>query len=338
MGRNKALLRRLLPLTTAALTAAAVGLVAQNASAATVAITPGTTWKDTAGHLIQAHGGGMIKVGATYYWFGEDKTGESKGNSPFLNVPCYSSADLAHWKFEANVLTRQKSGDLGPGRIIERPKVIYNKTTKQYVMYMHADDGPHTITKVGVATSSTVCGAYTYRGSFKPMGNISLDLGLFVDDDSTAYLISDTRTKGLKIYKLSADYLKVVSTVATLAELESPALFKQNGRYYLLTSHRTGWNTNDNVYSTSTSLAKGWSGWKLFAPQGSKTFNSQTTFVLPVQGSQGTTYMFMGDRWKPASLGTSPYIWLPLTVKGTTVSLAWHAKWFIDTSTGLWHT
>jgi Glycosyl hydrolases family 43 len=317
---------------------AGIILMAQSASAAMVAITPGTAWKDTQGHAIQAHGGGMIKVGSTYYWFGEDKTGERKGASPFLNNTCYSSTDLAHWKFERNVLSRQSSGDLGPGRVIERPKVIFNQATQQYVMYMHVDDGPHTITKVGVATSPTVCGAYTYRGSFKPQGNISLDIGLFVDDDASAYLISDTRTKGLRIYRLSADYLTVVGTVAVLAQLESPALFKQNGRYYLLTSHRTGWNTNDNVYSTATSLSGPWSSWKLFAPSGSKTFNSQTTFVLPVTGSQATTYMFMGDRWRPDSLGTSPYIWLPLTVKGTSVSMAWHAKWFIDTATGKWRT
>jgi len=129
-----------------------------------------------------------------------------------------------------------------------------------------------------------------------------------------------------------------VSTVATLPELEAPALFKQNGRYYLLTSHRTGWNTNDNVYATSTSLASGWSSWKNFAPAGTKTFNSQTTYVLTVTGTQGTTLMFMGDRWIPSSLGTSPYVWLPLTVKGTSVSMAWDASWVIDTATGLWHT
>jgi hypothetical protein len=330
--------RRLLMLSTAVATLAAVGLAAPAADAADVAVTPGTAWKDTSGNPIQAHAAGMIKVGSTYYWFGEDKTGESKGNSPFLNTTCYSSIDLAHWKFEANVLTRQSDGDLGPGRVIERPKVIYNKSTQLYVMYMHVDDGPHTITKVGVATSPTVCGSYTYHGSFKPEGNVSLDITPYVDDDNTAYLLSDTRTKGLRIYRLSADYLSVVGTVAVLAQLESPALFKVNGRYYLLTSHRTGWNTNDNVYATSTSLSGGWSSWKLFAPKGSKTFNSQTTFVLPVVGSKGTTYVFMGDRWKPTSLGTSPYIWLPLKVQGTTVSLAWRARWFIDTDTGLWHT
>jgi hypothetical protein len=48
------------------------------------------------------------------------------------------------------------TGDLGPNRVIERPKVIFNKSTGQYVMYMHVDDGAHTITRVGVATSSTV--------------------------------------------------------------------------------------------------------------------------------------------------------------------------------------
>ena len=316
----------------------AMSLVPGIAQAADVAITPGTTWRDTSGNPIQAHGGGIIKVGSTYYWFGEDKVGHVKGNTPFRNVPCYSSTDLARWKFEANVLTRQSSGDLSASRIVERPKVIYNKSTRLYVMYMHSDDNPHTITRVGVATSPTVCGKYTYRGSFKPLGNISLDIGLFVDDDNAGYLLSDTRTEGLRIYRLSADYLRVVSTVMVFPRLESPAIFKQNGRYYLLTSHTTGWNTNDNVYSTATSLSGPWSTWKLFAPMGSKTHNSQTTFVLPVQGSRGTTYMFMGDRWNPSSLGTSTYIWLPLTVSGTSVSLAWHGRWFIDTATGRWHT
>ena len=50
-----------------------------------------------------------------------------------------------------------ESGDLGPGRIVERPKIIYNARTKTYVMYMHVDDPKYQEAKVGVATSSTVC-------------------------------------------------------------------------------------------------------------------------------------------------------------------------------------
>ena len=114
----------------AAAVAAVLALSALPASAAEVTISPGTAWTDTQGKPIQAHGGGMIKVGSTWYWFGEDKTGESQDNAVFRNVPCYSSTDLAHWKFVANVLTRQKSGDLGPNRVIERPKVIFNPATK----------------------------------------------------------------------------------------------------------------------------------------------------------------------------------------------------------------
>ena len=238
----------------------------------------------------------------------------------------------------ANALTRQPSGELGPNRVIERPKVIFNATTHQYVMYMHVDTPGHTATRVGVATSPTVCGPYSYRGSVQPMGFKSLDITLFQDDDGSAYLLSESRTDGLRMCKLSADYLSVVSLVTVLDDFEAPAMFKLNGRYYLLGSRKTGWRTNDNSYTTSTSLSHGWAAWKLFAPKGSKTFNSQTTYVLPVAGSQATTFMFMGDRWKPDSLGTSPYIWLPLTVKGTSVSLAWHDKWFVDTATGRWHT
>ena len=103
----------------AAAVAAVLALSALPASAAEVTISPGTAWTDTQGKPIQAHGGGMIKVGSTWYWFGEDKTGESQDNAVFQNVPCYSSTDLAHWTFVANVLTRQKSGDLGPNRVIE---------------------------------------------------------------------------------------------------------------------------------------------------------------------------------------------------------------------------
>jgi hypothetical protein len=305
--------------------------------AASVTITPAGTWDDNNGTLIQAHGGGITKVGSTYYWFGEDKTGEASGSAFFQNVPCYSSTDLAHWTFVNNVLTKQSSGDLGPNRIIERPKVIYNSTTSQYVMYMHVDNASYGEAKVGVATSSTICGNYTYRGSFQPLGFQSRDMNLFKDDDGSAYLLSEDRANGLRIDKLSSDYLSVASAVTVLTpNHEAPAMFKSNGRYYLFGSFLTGWNTNDNQYTTATSLAGPWSGWSYFGPPGSNTLNSQTTFVLPVAGSSGTTFVYMGDRWTPSSLGTSPYIWLPMQVNGANVTMSWHTNWSIDTATGLW--
>ena len=42
-------------------------------AAAPPVIHPGELWPDDRGRHIQAHGGGIIKLGDTYYWFGEDR-------------------------------------------------------------------------------------------------------------------------------------------------------------------------------------------------------------------------------------------------------------------------
>src|SRR5262245_47271740 len=84
------------------------------AHAAPQTIIPGVDWRDTSGNLIEAHGAGIIKVGSTYYWFGEDKSGNS---GAFKNVNVYSSTDLVTWTFRNHALTLQASGDLGPNRV-----------------------------------------------------------------------------------------------------------------------------------------------------------------------------------------------------------------------------
>ena len=219
-------------------------LAVMPAFAAVVTITPGGIWNDTSGTRIQAHGGGLTKVGSTYYWFGEDKT----NGSNFQNVKCYSSTDLKTWTFVNNVLTLQGSGDLGPNRIVERPHVIYNSSTSTYVMWMHIDNTNYSERKAGTATSSSVCGSYTYRGSVKPLGHDSLDDDLFLDG-STGYFMSEDRTNTkLQLYQLSADFLTISSLVATLNQYEGPALVKVGSTYFMFGSHLTGWSTNDNQY------------------------------------------------------------------------------------------
>jgi hypothetical protein len=302
------------------------------ARAAAVTLTPATTWYDTSGQLLQAHGAGVFKVGSTYYLVGEDKT----AGASFTAVACYSSTDLAHWTRQANALSQQGSGDLAAGRIVERPKVIYNSTTGRYVMWMHIDSSSYGDARAGVATSSTPCGPYTYLGSSRPLGFVSRDLGLFKDDDGTGYLLTEDRVNGLRIDRLSADYTTVQSATAVLTDLEAPAMVKVAGRYFLLASHLSGWAANDNVYATATSLSGPWSGFTDFAPAGSNTYTSQTSFVLPVSGSAGTSYVYLGDRWNSGALNSSLPIWLPLTIIGSTATLGWHDSWTIDTATGSW--
>ena len=49
---------------------------------------PGEVWPDDKGVHINAHGGGILRVGDTYYWFGEHKTEGSAGNLAQVGVHC----------------------------------------------------------------------------------------------------------------------------------------------------------------------------------------------------------------------------------------------------------
>lgn len=116
------------------------------------------------GEHLQAHGAGLIQVNGTYYMIGEDKSG---GHS-FSNVNCYASTDLVRWTFAGALLSRTSSGDLGPNRVVERPKVIYNDKTRKYVLWMHMDSSNYGEARVAVATGDSVCGKYQYIRSFQP--------------------------------------------------------------------------------------------------------------------------------------------------------------------------
>ncbi|KAF7554783.1 hypothetical protein G7Z17_g2666 [Cylindrodendrum hubeiense] len=297
---------------------------------ATLQIIPGATWTATnTGRHIQAHGAGIIEESGTYYMIGEDKT----EGSAFQNINCYSSTNLVEWKFENALLSLTSSGDLGPSRVVERPKVIYNDATSTYVMYLHIDSSNYGEAKVGVATSDTVCGDYDYIGSFRPLGFESRDIGLFKDDDGSAYLLTEDRPNGLRIDALSDDYLNVTESVYLWDEsIESPAILKKDGRYFMFGSHLTGWSPNDNVYSYAESLAGPWSSWAEFADDGSNTYTSQTSFILPL----GDSAIYMGDRWFSTNLMRSTYIWLPLDISGTDVWMTNRVNWVPDVNAETW--
>ena len=156
---------------------------------------PGALWLDTEGVPINAHGGGLLYAGNTYYWFGEFKTEGPRGNRAWEGVSCYASTDLYNWRNQGIVLPVVRDDpdhDLIEGCVIERPKVIYNAKTDRYVMWFHLElkGQGYTAARVGVAVAETPTGPYTYQGSFRPDGEMSRDMTLFVDDDGQAYLFT----------------------------------------------------------------------------------------------------------------------------------------------------
>jgi Ricin-type beta-trefoil lectin domain-like len=117
-------------------------------------------------------------------------------------------------------------------------------------------------------------------------------------------------------------------------------MLKIGNTYYIFCSHLSGWAANDNEYATATSISGPWSALQTFAPSGTNTYTSQTTWIEAVAGTGGTTYMYMGDRWNssslPTSLAHSTYIWLPLNISGNTVRMPWYDRWTLNVPAGTW--
>lgn len=144
------------------------------------------------------------------------------------------------------------------------------------------------------------------------------------DTDGTGYLLTEDvsyshptcraktlmtdlqRANGLRIDKLSSDYLSVASATYLYAEdYEAPAIYKSGSTYFMFASHESGWckftglaycvketdeltkkqtAPNDNIYCTATSLSGPWSAWADFATAGTNTFSSQTADIVSING------------------------------------------------------
>ena len=152
-------------------------------------------------------------------------------------------------------------------------------------------------------------------------------------EGGVGYLLSEDRNHGLRIYRLRDDYLAAEAVVATLRQqdrpefgYESPTMVKDQGRYYLFGSDLTYWFMNDNKYSVAERLEGPWADWENIAPAGANTYESQVSVVVPV----GSGFVYIGDRWTPDDLKTSPIVMLPLRISDTKVELVWHDRWTID--------
>lgn len=297
------------------------------------AINSGIPWFDTKGNIVSAHGACIIKEKNKFYLFGEN---HSDTSNAFAGVNCYSSTNLYQWTFESLALPVQATGKLGPNSVGERPKVMKCPTTGSYIMYLHTDSLGYKNQFLGYAISKNIEGPYEFKGPIlfegKPIRK--WDMGSFQDKDGTGYLL----IHGGEIYRLGEDYTSIVEqTNKTMtAGFESPALFQKDSLYYFLGSNLTSWERNDNYYYTAKNLKGPWTYRGLFAPEASLTWNSQTSFVLPIMGTKTTTYLFMGDRWSyPKQHSAATYVWQPLNVSGHQISMPhFIPSWKVNSQTG----
>ena len=302
----------------------------------------GKVWRDIDGDVINAHGGGMLHHKGIYYWYGEIKKGPTRlvpdlGWEAYRveaqGISCYSSKDLTHWKNEGMVLpakAQDSSHDLHISNTIERPKVIFNASTKQFVMWMHVDDETYSYARAGVAVSETPTGPFRYLGSVRPNGNVSRDMTVFQDDDGQAYLIYTTdNNHAVHACALSEDYLSPTTNDERILNQsrEAPAVFKYQHRYYLITSGVTGWDPNEAAWAVADSVLGRWrvGGNPCVGPGADSTFGAQSTYVMPLP-HRPDTFIFMADRWHKTDLADSRYLWLPLKMVDGRPRIAWKSQ------------
>ncbi len=229
-------------------------------------------WKDTSGTPIYSQGGGVLKVGNTYYWYGVKYNGavtyaanpnSSNSDTAFVAVTIYSSTDLATWKFENNALTAASLTAAGadPSNWIGRVGAAYNATTKKYVLNGQYGGTPNTAQFF--ATSNTPNGPFTWNNTQATITNVINnncgDQSIFNDDDGTAYLICSSLNGRSNLYVAplrAADYLNVEPATRVFggAGREGNAMFKYNGRYYLCSSDLHGWNASHSYYISATNI------------------------------------------------------------------------------------
>lgn len=308
-------------------------------------IVPGSVWHDTAGNPVNAHGGGILYYNGVYYWYGEIKKGVTwkVPNSNWENyrvnaggVSCYTSRDLLHWTYKGVALpsvTTDSTADLHISKVIERPKVIYNKKTGKFVMWMHIDSQDYSYARSGVAVSDKPEGPFRYIGSVRPNGNMARDMTIFQDDNGKAYhFYSSEENQTMHICELTDDYLSHTTNdhrILIQQAREAPAVCKYNNRFYLFSSGCTGWSPNAASYATADNIMGQWTehGNPCKGTDADSTYHAQSTYVLPVQGKKDT-YIFMADRWNKLNLEASRYIWLPLAFdQEGKPAILWKDKW-----------
>jgi len=342
---NGQLFKLMMTKTIAAIAALTAMVTAQTVPAQQPSFTPGEVWKDNDGNTINAHGGGLLLHKDVYYWFGEIKKGVTARvphvttwedyRVPAGGINCYSSKDLFHWKYEGVALapnTTDSSHDLHTSKVMERPKVIYNKTTGQFVMWLHIDNETYSYARSGVAVSDRPGGPYRFIRSERPNGHEARDMTIFQDDDGKAYHIySSEGNATMHIALLSDDYLShtgIEKRIWVKGFREAPAVIKHNHKYYLFSSGCTGWAPNAASYAIASHMLGQWKqyGNPCTGDDAGVTFTSQGTYVVPVPGINDA-YIFLADRWIKTDLQDSRYIWLPMTIRNGTPRIYWVNRW-----------
>lgn len=282
------------------------------------AFRPGQVWLDTEGKRIQAHGGSVMYLDGTYYWYGENKektTGKDK--VWHWGVRCYTSKDLYNWEDKGLIIEpRMEDTDssLHPESMMDRPHILYNQQTKKFVCWLKIMNKNGTQSET-VLTADDILGPYTIvREGLRPLNMSAGDFDLAVAPDGKAYYYFERVHSETICADLTEDYTDVTGYYSTHFPHSHPpyvreatAHFTREGKHYLVTSGTTGYMPNPS----EVAIADTWHGpyTVLGDPhpgdESRTSYHSQISSVFKVEGKKDL-YIAVADRWAPQEMDV-PY-------------------------------
>lgn len=295
---------------------------------------PGKTWLDTEGKRIQAHGGSVMYIDGTYYWYGENKE-KTTGKDEIWHwgVRCYTSKDLYNWEDRGLIIPPEPEdpgSSLHPSSMMDRPHIIYNKRTGKYVCWLKImnRDGSQTET---VMTADNILGPYTkVREGLRPLDMSAGDFDLAVAPGGKAYYYFERVHSETICADLTPDYTDVTGYYSTHFPHTAPpyvreatAHFYRKGKHYLVTSGTTGYLPNPSEIAVADRWVPGHMDWKY--ENYKKTFEQM--FDPDYHGEINTE-----DYELDSSVDTSvaDYVWLPFRFDGEMGYLDWKEEWRIE--------
>ena len=273
---------------------------------------PGEVWLDTKSEPIQAHGGSIITVGDTFYWYGENKEKTTKGSAIWhWGVRCYSSTDLYNWVDEGLIIPPEPNNTDSPlhpsESMMDRPHILFNEKTKKYVCWLKCmkHDGSQS---EAVLTADSILGPYTMiYDKLKPLGMNGGDFDLVKASDGKAYYYFERVHSELICADLTDDYTNVTGYYSTHFPLiqppyvrEAPAYFTRKGFHYLVTSGTTGYCPNPSMTARAETYHGPWAMLGNTHPSDTSrtSFNSQISSIFK-HPAKKELYIALADRWLP---------------------------------------
>lgn len=173
------------------------------------------------------------------------------------NVSMYSSPNMSSgsWTYRGDALRCAELPDCG---ILYRPHMVWNPTTKLFVLFYNYVSASGIGSRIGAATSVHPAGPYTLRTAAMRFARPQLpsnhngsqgDFDVLVDTDGTGYIVYSYGP--MSIEQLAPDFLSSAminatfpggdfnNTVAQGTFMEAPSLWRhsETGRYFLTTGH-----------------------------------------------------------------------------------------------------